>query len=51
MSMADRAKDFNREFKSKIMNATLLRQVYARFKIKSKRLKWVKLPKDYDEAK
>ena len=49
--MADRAKDFKREFPTASANATLLRQVYARAKIKKKRLKWIKLPKDYDEAK
>ena len=51
MSLMDRSKHFQREFPGAKMNPTLLRQIYQRNRIKKRKLRWHKTPKEYDPDK
>lgn len=51
LSLKDRCKLFLKEFPSAHMNPTLLRKVYTLHKIKKKKLRWYKSPKEQDPEK
>ena len=51
MSLKDRSRHFLKEFPGAKMNSTLLGQIYRLHKIKKKKLRWYKSPKEYDPDK
>ena len=51
LSLVDRCKAFKREFPDAKMNPTLLRHVYQLHKIKKKKFRWYKTPKEPDSEK
>ena len=53
LSLKDRSALFEREFPTAHMNPTLLRRVYSKHKIRKKKYRWNKQPKNQDaeEAK
>ena len=51
LSLADRCKQFRREFPGANMNPTLLRRVYQLHGVKKKKYRWFKSPKEQDPQK
>ena len=51
MSLKDRVRHFQKEFPSAMMNPTLLRKIYKLHKIKKKKYRWHKSPKELDPEK
>ena len=51
LSLGDRVKHFQREFPTAKMNVTLLREIYKRHKIKKRKLRFYKVPKNNDPDK
>ena len=49
LSLKERSDHFLREFPSAHMNPTLLRQIYLKYRIKKKKLRWYKVAPEQDE--
>ena len=51
LSLADRVKQFQREFPTAKMNVTLLRKIYRQHGVKKKKIRFYKVQKDGDPVK